>query len=390
MDRFLKGLHGSKAGFFALRLVTRSIANNIYQGLRVMKIKSLEYKNINIEMKKPFKIALGSTDFYEGYFVKVTTDSGLSGYGEAIPTPFITGDTMGSVESELSIFSQALKGMDLSTEALNERMKALARSSKASRAAVDMALYDIIGKKADLPLYILLGGYRTSMKTSYTVDLVDAPHAKVQAKELLDDGVEFFKIKLGKSINEDYERVKAVREVIGSEHSICVDFNQSYSPKKAVDLSGKIEKFGIEFLEQPVDRDDVKGMKFVRLNSSIPVMADEAVFTLADLSNVVYEEAADYVNIKLMKCGGITDALKIVKAAQVFRMPCMMGCMVETKLANTAGLHVALAQPNFAYTDLDGFSSLKEPGVSGGLTFVKGINHPPKEGGIGATPIMAF
>ena len=162
-----------------------------------MKIKSLEYKKINIEMKKPFKIALGSTDFYEGYFVKVTTDNGLSGYGEAIPTPFITGDTMGSVEAELSIFSQALKGMELSTEALNEKMKALARSSKASRAAVDMAVYDIIGKKADLPLYILLGGYRTSMKTSYTVDLVDAPHAKVQAKELLDDGVEFFKIKLG-------------------------------------------------------------------------------------------------------------------------------------------------------------------------------------------------
>ena len=117
---------------------------------------------------------------------------------------------------------------------------------------------------------------------------------------------------------------------------------------------------------------------------------DEAVFTLADLSNVVYEEAADYVNIKLMKCGGITDALKIVKAAQVFRMPCMMGCMVETKLANTAGLHVALAQPNFAYTDLDGFSSLKEPGVNGGLSFVKGINYPPKESGIGASPLVGF
>ena len=355
-----------------------------------MKIKSIEYKKINIEMKKPFKIALGSTDSYEGYFVKVSMDNGITGYGEAIPTPFITGDTMGSVEAELSIFAQALRGMDFSTEMLNEKMKALAKSSKASRAAVDMALYDIIGKKADLPLYMVLGGFRSSMKTSYTVDLVDAAHAKVQAKELMDDGVEFFKIKLGKSVDEDFERVKAVREVIGPDRMICVDFNQSYSPKKAAHLADKIDKIGIEFLEQPVARDDIKGMKFVRMNSSIPVMADEAVFTLADLSNVVYEEAADYVNIKLMKCGGITDALKIVKAAQVFRMPCMMGCMVETKLANTAGLHVALAQPNFAYTDLDGFSSLKEPGVNGGLSFVKGLNYPPKESGIGASPLVSF
>ncbi|EQD66445.1 mandelate racemase/muconate lactonizing enzyme family protein, partial [mine drainage metagenome] len=197
-----------------------------------MKIKELQYKKINIDMKKPFKIALGSTDFYEGYFVKVVSDSGLEGYGEAIPTPFITGDTMGSVEAELSIFRQALKGSELSTEAVNERMKALARSSKASRAAVDMALYDILGKKADLPLYQILGGYRSSMKTSYTVDLVGAPEARIQAKELLDDGVLFFKIKLGKSTDEDFERVKAVREVIGDDKMICVDFNQSYLTKE--------------------------------------------------------------------------------------------------------------------------------------------------------------
>ena len=355
-----------------------------------MKVTALEYKRIKLEMKKPFKIALGSTDYYEGVFVRVTTDAGIYGFGEAIPTPFITGDTMGSVEAELAIFSKTVKGKDLFPEAINEHMKAVASSSKASRAAVDMALYDVLGKKAGLPLYNILGGYRSSMKTSYTVDLVNASEAKKQAKELLDDGVEFFKIKLGKSIEEDFERVKAVRETIGDEKMICVDFNQSYSPKKAISLSSKIEKFGIEFLEQPVAKDDVKGMKFVRQNSAIPVMADESVFTLSDLRNVIYEEAADYVNIKLMKCGGITDALKLVKTAQTFRMPCMMGCMVETKLANTAGLHVALAQPNFAYSDLDGFSSLKVPGVSGGLSFVNGMNHPPKESGIGAEPLEGF
>lgn len=347
----------------------------------------MEYWKVSIEMKKPFRIALGSTDYFEGYFVKVSAEDGTSGYGEAVPTPFITGDTMGSVEAELSIFRKIISGMELSPEAVNIAMKSSARASKASRASVDMALYDILAKKAGMPLYRMIGGYRSSMLTSYTVDLVDAASARIQARSLLDDGVKFFKIKLGKSLAEDVERVGAVRETVGADKMICVDFNQSYSPKKAVELAGMIEKFNVEFLEQPVPADDISGLRFVRENSSIPVMADEAVFSPSDLARVVYAEAADMVNIKLMKCGGITDALRIAKTAETFRMKCMMGCMVETKLANTAALHVALSQPNFAYSDLDGFSSLKKPGVSGGLIFSNGENSPPDADGIGAVPL---
>ena len=352
-----------------------------------MKIAKIEFKRVRIEMVKPFRIAIGSTDFYEGFFVRVLTDSGLTGFGEAVPTPFITGDSLGSVESELGIFSEILPGMDVSPELANERMKAVAKSSRASRAAVDMALYDIIGKSCKTPLFKILGNYRSKMTTSYTVDLVPAAEAMIQAQQLLDDKVTFFKIKLGKTIGEDFDRVKAVRETIGPDIPICVDFNQSYTPKKAIRLAEQIDKFNIEFLEQPVWRDDIKGLRYVRDHVSIPVMADEAVFTLSDLSKVIYEEAADLVNIKLMKCGGITDAMKLVNTAESFRIPCMIGCMVETKIANTAALHLALSQPNFLFSDLDGFSSLKNPPVKNGLVFKNGENHPPEEDGIGASPI---
>lgn len=355
-----------------------------------MIIRDIQYERVRIEMDKPFKIALGSTDYYEGFFVKVTTDEDITGFGEAIPTPFITGDTIGSVESELRIFSRELAGDEVSSELLNSKMKAIAKSSKASRAAVDMAVHDLVGKKANMPLHRLLGGYRKSMVTSYTIDLVPAEEAREQAKEHLEAGVRFFKIKLGMSEQADFERVKAVRDTVGPEYPICVDFNQSYSPKDAVRLSDRISEFDIEFIEQPVNKYDIKGLRFTRDHSSIPVMADEAVFSVEDASNVLMNEAADLINIKIMKCGGLTDALKIVKAAETFRIPCMVGCMVETKIANTAGLQFALSQPNVKYTDLDGFSSLKNPPVLGGMEFRNGENYPPEGFGIGAEPTLKF
>ncbi len=355
-----------------------------------MKIESIDFTRVKIEMDKPFKIALGSTEYYDGFFVRVTADDGTQGFGEAIPTPFITGDTQGSVESELKIFQEKLKGHELSTELLNSEMKAFARSSRASRSAVDIAVHDIIGKKSGMPLYRLLGGFRNSMVTTYTVDLVPPEEAAVQAKQLKLDGVKFYKIKLGKSVSEDFERVRAVRENIDPEDRICVDFNQSYSPKKAMDLANRISRFEIEFLEQPVPRFDIEGLKFVKDHVSVPVMADEAVFSLEDASRVLRAEAADLINIKLMKCGGLTDGMKIVKAAEAFGVPCMVGCMVETKVANTAGLHFALSQPNIVYSDLDGFSSLKNSPVNGGMEFRDGINVPPETPGLGAEPTVKF
>ncbi len=335
-------------------------------------IKKLSYRKIELEMKKPFRIALGSTESYNGFIVKLETDDGFIGYGEATTTPFITGDTLGSIESELSAFSRTLPGLPDSPEFLNDRMKTTMRSSRASRNAVDTALWDIIGKRANLNLTKLLGNYRKEILTSYTVDLVDPSSAAVQAKDLLNQGIKVFKIKLGSGIKEDTERVRTVREVVGDDKTIYVDFNQSYTPKNAIILSRQVEEFNIEFLEQPTIANDMDALKFVRDNTTIPVFADESIFTLHDVADILSRDACDGINVKLMKSGGLTESIKIIDTAEAFGVPVMVGCMVETRLANTSGLVAALSKKAVRYADLDGYSNINVDILDEGIVLKDG------------------
>jgi o-succinylbenzoate synthase len=335
-------------------------------------ISKIIFKKIRIGMKKPFRIFLGSSDVYEGFIVKVETDDGYQGYGEAVPTPYITGDTLGSINEELEGISTIIKGMDLSTEAIDERIRRAFRSSRASRAAIDMAIWDIIGKRANMPVYRILGNYRESIRTSYTVDLVDPQYASEMASSFLSQGVKVFKIKMGSGIEKDVERVKVVRETVGDDKMVYVDFNQAYSAKNALRVIEKIEKYNIEFVEQPVPAHSLQDLKFVRNSSPIPVMGDEAIFSIYDASRVISMEAVDLINVKLMKAGGITEAIKIIDLAESYNIPVMVGCMVETSLALSAGLSVALGKRNVKYADLDGNTSLLEDVSTEGFVFKEG------------------
>ncbi|MEM4934528.1 MAG: dipeptide epimerase, partial [Thermoplasmata archaeon] len=335
-------------------------------------INKINFKKITIQMKKPFRIYLGSSDIYEGYLVKVETDEKVIGFGESVPSPYITGDSLGSIEEELKSFSQLLKGDEISTEILNEKMKKRYKGSKASRAAIDMAIWDIIGKISNKPVYQLLGKYRDEIKTSYTVDLVDPEDAIEMAKSFLSQGVKVFKIKLGSGLEKDVERVKNVRETIGEKMMIYVDFNQAYNPKMALKVIKNIEKYNIEFVEQPVPAYDLNALKWVKEKSEIPVMGDESIFSIYDAAKVISMEAVDMINVKIMKAGGITEGIKIIDVAESFGIPVMIGCMVETKLALSAGLNLALSKSNVKYADLDGDTSLLEDITEEGIIFKEG------------------
>ncbi len=335
-------------------------------------IRKIIFRKISIEMKKPFKIALGSTESYEGYFVSVESDDGTVGYGEATTTPFITGDTLGSIEYELSAFSRNLVGMEESPELVNAKMKSMMKSSKASRNAIDCALWDIIGKRSGQNLKKILGNHKSSIATSYTVDLVDANSAEKQARELANMGIKVFKIKMGSGIDQDVERVRVVREIVGSKPMVYVDFNQAYTPKMTVEISKRLRDFNVEFLEQPVPSDDLSGLKFARDNSDIPIFADESIFTQRNVADILSKEAADGINIKLMKSGGISDAIKMVDTAESFGIPVMIGCMVETRLANTSGLIVALSRSGVKYADLDGYNNIAQDSVESGILLKNG------------------
>ncbi|SMD31409.1 o-succinylbenzoate synthase [Picrophilus oshimae DSM 9789] len=339
-------------------------------------IEEIKFKRLKIGMKKPFVISLGSTDYYDGFIVEVTAD-GITGYGEAVPTPMITGDTAGSIEYELSYFSKNLTGMDENPEMLNDFMKRTMVSSRASRNAIDTAIYDIISKRAGMPLKRMLGGHKKRIMTSFTVDLVDSKSALKEADDLINDGVKVFKIKLGSGIDNDVDRVKTVRDAIGNDKIIYVDMNQAYNCKQALRLSNMISKYEIEFIEQPVNEYDYTGLKCFKKGSFIPVMVDESVKNPENAAFILKNELADMVNIKLMKSGGITDAVKISDICDAYNIPVMIGCMVETKVSISYGIDLALGRKIVKYADLDGFSSLNNDITKNSVIFNDGYitNH---------------
>lgn len=348
-------------------------------------IENISYRKLELPMAKPFRISAGTTGSYEGYLVKITTDDGVTGYGEATAKPFTTGDTMGSIEYELRKFAEEFKGKEESTELLGELSVKLMKASKASRCAIDAALWDIIGKRAGMNITRMLGNYRKSIPTSQTVDLAPPEQAREQATAHLKNGVRIFKIKTGSGIEEDVERVRAVREAVGEEPMLYVDFNQAYTPRKTLDISSRLEKYGVEFIEQPVPMKDIRGMKFIRDRSAIPIYADETIFTTDDVVNLLQSESTDGINIKLTKSGGITEAMKMISIAEAYRAPVMIGCMIETRLAGSTALAVALSRPGVKYADIDGYVDILTDIAEDGLSFHDGVLELPETPGIGCT-----
>ena len=201
-------------------------------------------------------------------------------------------------------------------------------------------------------------------------------------------GFKALKVKVGVNPSEDVERIKRIREAVGSEIQIRIDANQGWKPKEAIDVLKKIEKYNVQFVEQPVKAEDIKGLATVRKNSSIPVMADETVHSPEDALKVIKAEAVDLINIKLMKSGGIWKAMKIAAIAEAAKIPCMVGCMGESNLGITAAVHFAAATKNVQYADLDSDLLLKDKLVKRGGAKLKDSKRTlPKKNGLG---ILSF
>lgn len=347
-------------------------------------IADMEYFRIQIPMTRVFRTALGSINSYTGFLVRLRTDDGLEGWGEATPSKRITGETEGSTASVLELLRAELRGMEeTSIDLIWELMQRAVGGNYGAKSAIDTALWDLMGKRAGMPVYRLIGGYRDRMETSYTVDLGTPEEADEQLSEYIRMGLRAIKIKLGQGLQDDYERVKKARRMAGGSAKVYVDFNQSYTPKKALDLSGSIQKFEIEFLEQPVKALDFEGLKYVRDRSDIPVMADESVHGPEDAVRVIRMEAADMINMKLVKAGGITRGRRLIELAEAAGMPTMIGCTVETRVGITAATHVALALKNVHYTDLDGYYSLSRELTRGGVRLKGGEHSVSGEPGLG-------
>jgi o-succinylbenzoate synthase len=340
-----------------------------------MKIKDIRLYSLKIPLIKEFKTALRTVRIADETIVKITAEDGKIGYGEAAPTAVITGDINDSIRGVIkNNIAPVLIGEEIENiERIHFLIEKTAVNNSSAKAAVEMAVYDLFAQIYRAPLYKLLGGYRDNLRSDLSISVSSPAEMKEDAKKAVQSGYRVLKLKVGKGLEEDLKRVRAVREAVGDEIKIRLDANQGWQAKEAVYIIQKMEaeNLKIELIEQPVKAEDFEGLKFVRDNVMTPVMADESLFSAEDCLRLFKMQACDLINIKLMKAGGIYNALKINALAEAQGIEVMLGSMLEGKVSVTAAAHLAAAKKNISRLDLDAPLYLAEDPVKGGI-IIKG------------------
>ena len=280
-----------------------------------MKITEVRLGLISVPLRVPFKTALRSVSSVEDVIVEIHTDTGAVGYGEAPPTGVITGDTTGAIIGAIrDHIAKTIIGRDVDDfEDLMIALNACIQKNTSAKAAVDMALWDLYGQLYKIPVYKLMGGAKKSIVTDITISVNDPEEMVRDALNAIDRGYDCLEVKVGKEPEKDIARLSAIRAAVPKETCIRIDANQGWTPKEAVRILNGMQERGLdlEFVEQPVKAHDFDGLKYVTERSYVPVLADESVFSPQDALTIMQMGAADLVNIKLMKCGGLYNALKI-------------------------------------------------------------------------------
>ena len=350
-------------------------------------IDALEFRSFVNKRVCAFKIATGTSDVAENVLVKIVSGDEY-GIGNASPSD-VTHETLESIEAYLAKAKKKIAGTeedDLSK--LHKRLDAVGNGNTAAKAAVDMAVYDLLSKREKKPLYEFLGGSgRSRMLTDMTIGIESKELTVKKAVQHYKQGFRALKLKVGLDFASDVKRVAAVRDAVGPKVELRVDANQGYSVEKAIEFSEEMRSLGVVLIEQPVKAEDYAGLKKVTEKSPVPIMADECVRSFADAKRVVKERAVLLINIKLMKSAGIYDALAINELAEGAGIGTMVGCMGEIQVSIAAGLHFALSSENVRYVDLDShFNIIDDP--SSGLRFEDGFLVAPARPGLGtSTPL---
>ena len=349
-----------------------------------MKITRFEIKRVDSPLTRPLVISLGAITHSTSVVLTIETDEGICGVGEGAASVFVTGETMDGVEAVLRKFEQALIGTNpTDIEKVHRIMEKTSARAFVARTAVDLACYDILGKVSGMPVYTLLGGYGNRIETDITIGIADPQQMAKVAELHVKNGFRIIKTKVGTGESEDIERIRRIREAVGADIGIRLDANQAWTPKEALRMIERLEEYGIELVEQPVPYYDLDGLAYVTRHSRIPVMSDESAFDSRDVFQLVQRHAVDYVNIKLMKCGGIWEALKINSICEAAGVECMLGCMAEeTNIGITAAASLGAAVKNITKADLDCQYSLAAFPVSGGVQWGNGgeLTLPGKPG----------
>jgi len=327
-----------------------------------MKITNIRTTTLKAPLKTPFITSLRRVDALEDLVVIIECDDGSVGYGEGAPTPVITGETMGSMIAAIEYLKPFILGIeieDLDTILNNIHTRILKNTT--AKSALEIALYDLKAKAVKEPLYRMLGGTRTKFRTDITISMGTVEKMISDSLHAVDLGYDRLKIKIGDDPKKDTERIVAIHHALDRNIKLRLDANQGWTAQESVTLLHALEKQGIiaEFIEQPVAADDIEGLKYIKERVETPLLADESIFSVKDARRLLEMQAIDYVNIKLAKTAGITQALALADLSKEFGVQCMIGCMLEGPISVAAGVHVASAKADvITMLDLDAVSLL--------------------------------
>lgn len=350
-----------------------------------MHITHIEIYRFSIPMV-PFAIATGTMNFAQNVFLRVYTSAGFYGVGECSAFPMIVGETQETCLAMAKDFAGLWKGKDpLQIEDRLTDLHNYTAGNSTIKSAFDMALYDIAAKNAGMPLFRFLGGNKKKVETDITIGLGTADEMVEAAELFKQQGATMIKVKLGKTAADDIRRISAIRKAVGPEMILRIDANQGWTFDEAAEALGAMGDLNIQFCEQPMRTWYDDRLPELRMLSPVKIMADESCYNHHDARKQITSGSCDYINIKFSKAGGINESIKIHDTAQKAGIPCMMGGMLESRIALSAKLHFVFASPNIHFFDMDTcmLGHLIDPAING-VQFNGYFLEMPDLPGIGA------
>jgi len=356
-----------------------------------MKIKNIWTATLTAPLKNPFITSLRRVDALEDLVVIVECDDGSVGYGEGAPTPVITGETMGSMIAAIEHIKPFIVGRDIGAfDNIIHLVHSVILKNTTAKSALEIALYDLKAKAEKQPLFQMLGGTQTKFKTDITISMNEIDKMIADSLNAVRLGYDTLKIKIGDNPKKDVERIIAIHNALDENIALRLDANQGWTAQESVTLLHALEKQDIiaEFIEQPVAADDIEGLRYIKERVQTPLLADESIFSVKDARILLEMQAIDYVNIKLAKTAGITQALELADLSREFGVKCMIGCMLEGPIAVAAGVHVASAKADIiTMLDLDAVSLLASHPVETSILFDESSIILSDDAGLGASCI---
>ena len=365
-------------------------ASPIPQEAAELEVRAVRRHRHLAPLRHPFVTAARRTEAVEYVVAQVELAGGVVGQGSAAETVAVTGEDARSILTALDgPLRGALEGARGTVGELSARIAAALPGATSAKAALEVALHDAWARAADRPLVELLGGrVGEVMRNDMTVSLEEPATMAQRAREAVAAGHEILKIKLGHDIDEDRARLAAVAEAAPAAR-LRLDANQGWLPEQAIEIISGFEADGlpVELVEQPVAAGDVEGLARVTAAVSLPIMADEAVWSAADAHRLLEARACDLLNIKLAKTGGLRGAIEVADAARLAGIDCMLGAMMEPRISITAAAHLALAHPAVTMIDLDPPAWFATALPRGGIVQERGVLRLSGGPGLGLAPL---